>query len=99
MDSGFRQNDKEKTSLRIFKGSFIPRLGFLRASLRAAGRMIPVPTRRHRHEETGNEMENFVLAGKAKTVFRLLELKVQQEEKARQAREKKTGKRERRRKN
>lgn len=28
-------------------------------------------------------MENFVLAGKARTVFRLLELKMQQEEKAR----------------
>lgn len=30
-------------------------------------------------------MENFVLAGKAKTVFKLLELKVQQEAKKQQA--------------
>ena len=34
-------------------------------------------------------MENFVLAGKARTVFRLLELKLQQEEKAK--RNKKAG--------
>jgi len=33
-------------------------------------------------------MENFVLAGKAKTVFKLLELKVQQEAKKQQAKKK-----------
>ena len=38
-------------------------------------------------------MENFVLAGKAKTVFRLLELKVQQEAKDKAKR--KDGKKER----
>ncbi len=38
-------------------------------------------------------MENFALAGKAKTVFRLLELKVQRE--AREQAKKKTGKKER----
>jgi hypothetical protein len=31
----------------------------------------------------GNKLENFVLTGKAKTVFRLLELKAQREELAR----------------
>jgi hypothetical protein len=38
-------------------------------------------------------MENFVLAGKAKTVFRLLELKAQQE--AREQAKKKAAKKER----
>ena len=39
-------------------------------------------------------MENFVLAGKAKTVFKLLELKAQQEAKKQQAKMN-TGKKER----
>jgi hypothetical protein len=38
-------------------------------------------------------MENFVLAGKARTVFRLLELKAQRE--AREQAQKKAGKKER----
>jgi hypothetical protein len=38
-------------------------------------------------------MENFVLAGKARTVFRLLELKAQRE--AKEQTQKKTGKKER----
>jgi hypothetical protein len=33
-----------------------------------------------------NKMQNFVLVGKAKTVFRLIELKAKREEAARQAR-------------
>jgi len=34
-------------------------------------------------EEKEKQMENFVLAGKAKTVFRLIELKAKREEAAR----------------
>jgi hypothetical protein len=75
----------------------IENLCYLRRYLYRIDMLIKVETKLwqtipvKRPEEIRRKMQNFVISGKAKTVFRLIELKAKQEEAAR--REKKDSKR------
>jgi hypothetical protein len=71
-------------SLRNIKEYFSPYLWNLRRTLWAAVKLGEDKLRKVDPMEA-NQMQNFVIVGKAKTVFRLIELKAKQEAAARQA--------------